>query len=43
MIAGTPHFADPSDTMRRTLVAMALAAEPDACGRTDARAADRPQ
>jgi Alpha/beta hydrolase domain len=28
MIAGTPHFADPTDTMRRTLVAMALPQNP---------------
>jgi Alpha/beta hydrolase domain len=28
MIAGTPHFADPADTMRRTLVAMALPQNP---------------
>ena len=41
MIAGTPHFADPTDTMRRTLVGDGAAAEPDACGRADARAAHR--
>jgi len=28
MIAGTPHYADPADTMRRTLVAMALPQNP---------------
>ncbi|MBR0828770.1 hypothetical protein JQ596_24850 [Bradyrhizobium manausense] len=28
MIAGTPHFANPDDTMRRTLVAMALPQNP---------------
>jgi hypothetical protein len=28
MIAGTPHFADPSDTMRSTLAAMALPQNP---------------
>jgi Alpha/beta hydrolase domain len=28
MIAGTPHFADPADTMRETLVAMALPQNP---------------
>jgi Alpha/beta hydrolase domain len=28
MIAGTPHFADPADTMRKTLVAMALPQNP---------------
>jgi hypothetical protein len=28
MIAGSPHFAEPTDTMRRTLVAMALPQNP---------------
>ena len=28
MIAGSPHFADPTDTMRRTLIAMALPQNP---------------
>lgn len=28
MIAGTPHFAEPTDTMRRTLIAMALPQNP---------------
>ena len=43
MIAGTPHFADPADVMRKSRGCDVAAAKPCSCRRADARAVDRSQ